>query len=47
MKVWAIVIAVFVVIALGVTIYVYITYGNKPITEIPAWAATFFVGGGR
>ena len=28
---------------IGLSLYVLITYGGKPITEIPAWAAWFFL----
>lgn len=28
---------------IGFGVYVMITYGGKPITEIPAWAAWFFM----
>lgn len=28
---------------IGFGVYVLITYGGKPITEIPAWAAWFFM----
>jgi hypothetical protein len=30
---------------IGVEIYVWIEYGNKPITEIPSWALWFMFGG--
>lgn len=46
-----IVIAVILVIAVGlvaVNIVAFSIYGNKPITEIPAWALIFmFNGGGK
>ena len=40
-----IIILVIVAALIGLVIYVTVTYGNKPITEIPAWA--FFVLIGR
>lgn len=44
---WVIVIIVIVLFALcagAFTIYVNITYGNLPITEIPSWALKWVVG---
>lgn len=32
---------------IGVEIYVWVTYGDAPITEIPAWALFFMFGGGN
>lgn len=40
---WAI-IGLFVVAVIGFYFYVLIHYGNKPITEIPAWAYIFLRG---
>lgn len=34
----------FIVAILGLGIYVLVTYGDKPITEIPSWAVPFFFG---
>lgn len=34
----------FIVCILLFGAYVLITYGGKPITEIPAWAVPFFFG---
>lgn len=31
----------------GIEIYVWVTYGGKPIDEIPAWALWFMFGGGQ
>ena len=38
-KVWIalIVMGIVALIGIGFTIYVYATYGGKPISEIPAW----------
>lgn len=33
---------VFIIGIIGFWVYVLITYGGKPITEIPAWAVLFF-----
>ena len=35
---------IFVVAVLGFGVYVWVTYGGKPITEIPSWAVPFFLG---
>ena len=32
---------------IGVEIYVWVNYGGKPITEIPAWALWFMFSGGN
>lgn len=29
----------------GIEIYVWVQYGNKPITEIPSWVLFFMLGG--
>lgn len=29
-------------VGIGFVIYVHITYGNTPITELPAWVLPFF-----
>lgn len=34
----------FIVAVLGFGVYVLVTYGGKPITEIPSWAVPFFFG---
>lgn len=34
----------FIVAVLGFGVYVLVTYGGKPITEIPSWALPFFFG---
>lgn len=34
----------FIVAVLGFGVYVLVTYGGKPITEIPSWAVPFFLG---
>ena len=34
----------FIVAVLGFYVYVLVTYGGKPITEIPSWAVPFFFG---
>ena len=31
--------------AIAVEIFVWITYGGKPVTEIPSWALVFMFGG--
>lgn len=31
---------------IGIEIYVWVTYANVPITEIPSWALFFMFGGG-
>lgn len=38
---------VIIITALAVSITVFVKYGNKPITEIPAWALIFMLGGGK
>lgn len=35
---------IFIVAVLGFWVYVLVTYGGKPITEIPSWAVPFFLG---
>ena len=30
---------------IALSIYVYVTYGGKPITEVPSWALPWFLGG--
>lgn len=32
---------------IGLEIYVWVTYGGKPVTEIPAWALWFMFSGGN
>lgn len=34
----------FFVAVIGFGVYVWATYGGKPITEIPSWAVPFFLG---
>lgn len=34
----------FIIAVLGFGVYVLVTYGDKPITEIPSWAVPFFLG---
>lgn len=34
----------FFVAVIGFGVYVWATYGGKPITEIPSWAVPFFFG---
>ena len=34
----------FIVAVLGFGVYVLVTYGGKPITEIPSWTVPFFLG---
>lgn len=36
-----------IVAAVALWLYALITYGGKPITEIPSWAIPFIIGGGR
>ena len=31
-------------ICCGISIYCFIAYGNKPITEVPSWALPFMFG---
>lgn len=31
----------FIIAIIGLWLYVLITYGGKPITEVPSWAAWF------
>ena len=38
------IIVLFIVGILCFGVYVLVTYGGKPITEIPAWAVPFFLG---
>lgn len=45
--IWAIK-AFFILLALSAVAFavvVYVKYGNLPITEVPAWAVPFFMGG--
>lgn len=37
----------FALICAGWSVYAFVKYGDKPITEIPAWALWFMFGGGR
>lgn len=40
------IIAILIVLSvIGITIYIWITYGNKPINEVPSWAAWWMLGG--
>lgn len=42
------IIVLFVVVTVGlivVEIYVWVTYGNKPIDEVPIWVLWFMFGG--
>ncbi len=45
--------AVIIILALiglacgGVSVYCFITYGDKPITEVPSWALPFMFGNGK
>lgn len=34
---------ILIIVAIGFGVYVLITYGGKPITEIPSWAVWFFL----
>ncbi|MBQ1483856.1 MAG: hypothetical protein IIZ42_00975 [Eubacterium sp.] len=34
-----------IVAAVSIWLYALITYGGRPITEIPSWAIPFIVGG--
>ena len=43
-KLVKVLIFLFIVAVLGLGIYVLVTYGDKPITEIPSWAVPFFFG---
>ena len=38
------ILVLFIVAVLGFGVYVWVTYGGKPITEIPSWAVPFFLG---
>lgn len=38
------ILVLFIVVVLGFGVYVLVTYGGKPITEIPSWVAWFFFG---
>lgn len=38
------ILVLFIVGILCFGVYVLVTYGGKPITEIPAWAVPFFLG---
>ncbi len=43
-------IALFVIVIgglIGIEIYVWVTYANTPISEIPIWALIFMLGGKR
>lgn len=31
-------------IGIGFVVYIYVTYGNKTVSEIPAWVLPFFIG---
>lgn len=35
---------IFIAAVIGFGVYVWVTYGGKPITEIPSWAVPFFLG---
>ena len=39
------VLVVFALICIGWSIYAFVKYGDKPITEIPAWALRFMFKG--
>ena len=45
---WIVVVMfIFILIGLvsgGISIYCFITYGDKPITEVPSWALPFMFG---
>lgn len=43
-KLVKVLIFLFIVVVLGVGIYVWVTYGDKPITEVPSWVVPFFFG---
>ena len=47
--IWTLIIAfcLFVIICIGWTIYAFVKYGGKPITEIPSWALWFMFGGNK
>ena len=36
------IIVLFLLFNVGMAIYVYVMYGNKPISEIPGWALVWF-----
>ena len=51
LKLTLIIIGLFLLMCLGIicvgwSIYAFVKYGNKPITEIPAWALWFMFRGG-
>ncbi len=31
----------------GLTVYCWVAYGGKPVTEVPSWALWFMFGGGK
>ena len=35
---------IFVITIIGFEIYLWLTYGDKPVNEIPAWALLFLLG---
>ena len=37
----------FCLICIGWSIYAFVKYGNKPISEVPSWALWFMFGGGN
>lgn len=39
-----IVIGLFALCGIGWLIYVYTTYGGKPINELPSWVLPYFIG---
>lgn len=45
-KVWIALIVMIILglIGIGFIVYVYATYGGKPVSEIPAWVLPFFIG---
>jgi len=43
-KLAKVILVLFIVAVLGFGVYVLVTYGGKPITEIPSWAVPFFLG---
>lgn len=45
-KAWIALIVMLIValIGIGFIVYIYATYGSKPINEIPAWVLPFFIG---
>lgn len=42
-KIFLILVAAIVLGVVALTIYVFIVYGGKPITEIPSWAVWFMM----